>query len=170
MRWRCSVCGEEHEGLPLDWGHEAPIQWDGGKGKDDWLTDDLCAWTDDAGEPAYFIRGVLHVPVPELGDDLRWGVWSSLSQRSFERVLELWDDPARTRERPYFGWLSNAVAGYPDTVNLPLDVLTADLELRPRFLLHDGDHPLIAEQRNGITLARVLELVGPRLHELSLDR
>ena len=169
MRWRCSVCGEEHEGLPLDWSHDAPSQWDGGKGKDDRLTEDLCWWTDDAGDPAYFIRGVLHVPVPELNDTLRWGVWSSLSRQSLDRVLELWDDPARTQEPPYFGWLSNWIAGYPDTVNLPLDVVTTELDLRPVFVLHEGDHPLIAEQRDGITLDRVLDLVGPRLHEVALD-
>jgi hypothetical protein len=169
LRWRCSVCGEEHEGLPLDWSNNAPSQWDGGKSKDDRLTEDLCWWTDDAGQAAYFIRGVLHVPVPELEDTLRWGVWSSLSRQSFDRVLELWDDPARTQEPPYFGWLSNRIAGYPDTLNLPLDVITAELDLRPVFVLHDGEHPLIDEQRNGITLDRVLDLVGPRLHEIAIE-
>ena len=53
------------------------------------------------------------------------------------------------------------------TVNLPLDVVTAELDLRPVFVLHDGEHPLIAEQRDGITLDRVLDLVRPRLHEIA---
>ena len=169
MRWRCSVCGEEHAGLPLDWSYDSPTHWDGGKGDRDWLTSDLCQWTDDAGEPAYFIRGVLHVPVPELDDTLRYGVWSSLSKQSFERVVELWDDPRRTDEPPYFGWLSNSLAGYPETVNLPCDVMTAQRDLRPQIVLHDGDHPLVREQKEGIGMDRLLDLIGPRLHEVALD-
>ena len=170
MRWRCSVCGEEHEGLPLDRAYDSPTYWDGPRNRDDWLTQDLCTWTDDAGERAYFIRGVLHVPVPELDDSLRYGVWTSLSEKSFERVLELWDEPARMEEEPYFGWLMNSLPNYPETLRLPSDVVTADLELRPNILLHDGDHPLVREQRVGITLERLLEIVGPGLHEVAVDR
>ena len=129
------------------------MHWDGGKSDNDELTDDLCVWTDDAGEPAFFIRGLLTIPVLDADDDFRFGVWSSLSGASFERIVELWDDPARIEEDPYFGWLSNSIPGYPDTVSLPLSVITGSLELRPSFLLHDGDHPLIREQREGITAA-----------------
>lgn len=170
MRWRCSVCGEEHEGLPLDWAHDKPAYWEGRRDEHDFLGDDLCSWTDDDGARHYFIRGLLPVPVPELEDELRYGVWSSLSEQSFKRVLELWNDPARTEEPPYFGWLSNSMPGYPETLNLKLDVLTETLELRPRFVLHDADHPLVREQQEGISVDRVLDLVGPRLHEIALDR
>lgn len=169
MRWRCSVCGEEHDGLPLDWSYEKPSYWDGPHNDEDFLTSDLCSWTDDEEKRNYFIRGVLHVPVPELDDTLRYGVWSSLSRESFDRVYELWDVPARVHEPPYFGWLSNSLPGYPETLNLKTDVVTDSLKLRPRFVLHDGDHPLIREQREGITIDRVLDLVGPRLHEIALD-
>jgi hypothetical protein len=165
LRWRCSVCGEEHEGLPLDWAAPQPAYWDGGRNDDDWLTSDLCTWTDDAGERAYFIRGVLHVPVRELDDALRFGVWASLSERSFEQVLELWDDPGRANVPPYFGWLSNWIAGYPDTRNLPSDVVMTEPDLRPSIELHEGDHPLVREQQQGISMDRLLELIGQRLHD-----
>jgi hypothetical protein len=140
------------------------MQWDGGKSDNDELTDDLCVWTDDAGEPAFFIRGLLTIPVLDADDDFRYGVWSSLSAASFERIVELWDDPARIEEAPYFGWLSNSIPGYPDTASLPLSVITGSLELRPSFLLDDGDHPLIREQREGITTNRVLEFAELNLH------
>jgi hypothetical protein len=170
LRWRCSVCGEEHEGVPLDWSHDKPAYWDGPHSGDDFLTSDLCSWTDDDGQRNYFIRGVLHVPLPELDDTLRYGVWSSLSRESFDRVYELWDAPARVHEPPYFGWLSNSIPGYPETLNLPCEVITDSLKLRPRIVLHDGDHPLILEQHEGITIDRMLDLFGPRLHEVALDR
>ena len=58
---------------------------------------------------------------------------------------------------------------YPETLNLPASVVTAELELRPNIVLHDGEHPLVREQREGITVERLLELVGPGLHEVAGD-
>lgn len=165
MRWTCSRCGKEHSGLPHDWAFTEPAYWEGPRSKDDKLTEDLCRWTDDAGKPSYFIRGLLTIPVVDEPDDFRYGVWSSLSERSFERVIEVWDDPARVDEDPYFGWLSNALPGYPETLNLALDVVTSSLDLRPEFVLHEADHPLVLEQRNGITSARVREIAELNLHE-----
>jgi hypothetical protein len=164
LRWTCSRCGSEHEGVPLDWAYDRPIYWDGRRNDGDWLSEDLCTWTDDVGQRAYFIRGVLYVPVPETGETLGYGVWSSLSEKSFSRVYELWDDPARVEEPPYFGWLSNSLPGYPETLNLPLDVVTEQIDKRPSLVLHEGDHPLIAEQRNGVSPARVLEIAELNLH------
>jgi hypothetical protein len=164
LRWTCSRCGREHEGVPLDWAIDRPTYWEGPRSDEDWLSEDLCVWTDDAGQRSYFIRGLLHVPVRELERSLAYGVWSSLSERSFRRVYDLWDDPARTEEEPYFGWLSNSLVGYPETLNLPLDVVVEELDKRPSFVLHDGDHPLIAEQQSGISEARVREIAELNMH------
>jgi hypothetical protein len=164
LAWTCSRCGEEHEGLPLDLSLDAPWHWDGPHSDADRLTEDLCRWTDADGDPAFFIRGVLHIPLTDADDTFGYGVWSSLSERSFDRIVDLWSDRDRVHEDPYFGWLSNRLPGYPDTLNLPLDVVTAELDLRPAFVLHDGEHPLIAEQRHGITLERARELVELQLH------
>jgi hypothetical protein len=164
VRWRCSVCGEEHEGLPRDWAFAAPRQWDGPRSPDDWIDDDLCVWRDDAGELAYFIRGLLTIPVLDDVGGFRYGLWSSLSKASFDRVLELWDDPRRVEEPPYFGWLANSPPGYPDTSGLAVDVITSDLALRPQIVLHDADHPLVREQRTGITLERVKQIAEQNLH------
>lgn len=164
MGWTCSRCGAEHEGVPLDWAFDRPAYWDGGSGPGDWLSDDLCVWTDDVGERNYFIRGLVEIPIRETRERLAYGAWSSLSKKSFDRVRDVWDDPARTEEPPYFGWLSNSIAGYPETLSLPLDVLTDKLEQRPIFVLHEGDHPLIREQREGISRERVLEIAELHVH------
>lgn len=166
-RWTCHTCGEEHEGLPLDWGFAAPAYWDGGRSERDELTSDLCTWTDDAGMLSYFIRGVLYIPIVGTDETLGYGVWSSLSEESFERVVELWDDARRVHEPPYFGWLSNSLPAYPETLNLPVDVVTAQLDLRPAIVLHDGDHPLVREQREGITMERVREIAALNMHAAS---
>lgn len=164
MRWTCSRCGAEHEGVPLDWAYDAPIYWDGGRADDDRLTEDLCTWTDDVGDRNYFIRGVLEIPIVETGERLGYGVWSSLSKDSFRRIVDLWEGPARTDEPPYFGWLSNSLPGYPETLSLPLDVVIQELELRPLLYLHDGEHPLIDEQRRGVSMQRVQEIAELNMH------
>lgn len=165
MRWTCSRCGKEHVGVPFDWAYETPMYWDGGQGNDDWLSEDLCVWTDDAGRPSYFIRGVLHIPVADSDQTLGYGVWSSLSEDSFNRVTALWDDPARIEQPPYFGWLSNSLPGYPETQNLPLDVVVQEIDQRPSLVLHDGDHPLIAEQREGVSMERVRAIAELNMHD-----
>jgi hypothetical protein len=165
LRWTCSRCGEEHEGVPLDWAYAAPVYWDGGRNSNDHLTEDLCTWTDDAGETNFFIRGVLEIPIAESRDTLGYGIWSSLSKDSFRRVVDLWDDPARVEEPPYFGWLSNSLPGYPETLNLPLDVVIRELDKRPLLYLHDGDHPLVREQQRGISMTRVQEIAELNLHD-----
>jgi hypothetical protein len=166
VQWTCNRCGGVHEGRPLDWGYDAPIYWheltpeQRARGK---LSEDLCVILDDDGEH-FFIRGVLPIPVRTSGEEFRYGVWTSLSEKSFRRVVELWNDPKRTEEPPYFGWLSNSIAGYPETLNLKTNVHTRDLNLRPTIELQPTDHPLAVEQREGITPDRLQELVELQLH------
>lgn len=165
MRWVCSRCGQEHVGIPFDWAYDSPIYWDGGQSEDDWLTEDLCVWTDDDGKRNYFIRGVLRVPITDSAETLGYGLWSSLSEDSFRRVTELWDDPARVEQPPYFGWLSNSLPGYPETQSLPLDVVVQEIDQRPSLALHEGDHPLIAEQREGVSMERVRAIAELNMHD-----
>jgi hypothetical protein len=165
VRWRCSRCGEEHEGLPLDWAHGKPAFWEGPRADGDFLGDDLCSWTDDDGARCFFARGVLHIPVHETGEVLGYGIWSSLSERSYERLVARWDDDDRELEPPYFGFLANALPGYPDTLGLHLAVITRSVELRPGLVLIGGEeHPLIQEQRQGIDRARVQAIAELNLH------
>jgi hypothetical protein len=165
LRWTCSRCGAEHEGIPLDWAYDAPAYWEGEKSEVDSLTEDLCTLRDDEPKVNFFIRGVLEIPIEGASERLGYGVWSTLSEDSFRRVVDLWDDPARTEEPPYFGWLSNSLPGYPETLNLPVDVVVQELEQRPLLVLHDGDHPLIEEQQRGISMARVQEIAELNMHE-----
>lgn len=165
MRWTCSRCGEEHVGVPLDWAFDAPAYWDGGRTEDDFLTEDLCVWTDDEPKLNFFIRGVLEIPVAGSEQKLGYGVWSSLSKDSFKRVVDRWDDPGRVEQPPYFGWLCNSLPGYPETLSLPLDVVTQELETRPLIVLHEGDHPLVVEQHEGISMERAQAIAELNMHD-----
>jgi len=162
--WRCSRCDAEHAALPLDWVYEEPAYWDGGRTDDDFLAENLCTWTDDSGVLCFFIRGLIEIPIRASSDVFAYGVWSSVGKESFERVLDAWDLPTMLDEPGLFGWLSSSLPGYQETLNLPLDVVMRGRGIRPAFVLRDGDHPLVREQREGIPLARVREIAELHMH------
>jgi hypothetical protein len=113
----------------------------------------------------YFVLGSLEIPVVDGNGPFSWGVWTSLSEQSFERMSELWEIEGREAEPPYFGWLSTSLPGYPDTLNLKVHVHTSPIGLRPLIELEPTDHPLAVEQRNGITMSRVKEIVESLIHD-----
>jgi hypothetical protein len=112
----------------------------------------------------YFVVGNLEIPVHGIDERFSWDVWVSLSAENFARACELWEQPGRESEPPYFGWLSTALPGYPDTVNLKTLVHTREVGRRPFIELEPTDHPLAVEQREGITRERVQEIAELVLH------
>ena len=106
----------------------------------------------------FFILGNLDIPIIGRDDPFRWSVWSSLSQKSFDRASELWDSIGRESEEPYFGWLSTNIPGYEPTLNLKLRVHTQPLGIRPLIEVAEQDHVLSRDQATGITWERACEL------------
>lgn len=163
----CSNCGEFHEGFPLDYGHRFPdyyfevppeerverIEAD----------DDLCVVDDEF----FFIRGCLEIPIIGEDDHFIWGVWCSLSRKSYDRVLELWDAENVENEPPFFGWLNSFLPKeiYPNTLNLKTNVYLRNNNQRPFIHVEPTAHPLAIEQENGITMERVREIVEILIHQ-----
>jgi hypothetical protein len=106
----------------------------------------------------FFILGNLDIPIIEHDEQVRWSVWSTLSEKNFARAAQLWNEPGRESEVPYFGFLSTAIPGYPSTLSLQLQVRTQPVGVRPLLVLLEQDHPLYREQRDGITWERACEL------------
>lgn len=155
----CTCCQGEHSGPALSYGADAPAVWrpEFAGEPDSMLSEDLCVIR---GE-AFFIQGMIEIPVRDTGEVFSWGVWTSLSKQSFGRVIDRWEDPDRDREPPYFGWLSTELTPYPlSTINLRTHVHTRPPGRRPGVELEPTAHPLAVEQREGITSARVRELAG----------
>jgi hypothetical protein len=164
MGFRCQTCCEYHDDIPMDVGVPAPLPWDEltprerkKRGK---LTADTCVI--DGRE--FYIRTCLEVPITDGPEPFVWGVWVSLSEKNYRRYVELWSDDAAADEPPYFGWFCNRLPGYPDTWLLKTHVHLRAGGKRPTLELEPTDHPLAVEQREGITMARVLEIVSPLLH------
>lgn len=159
----CHTCGKYHPELPMDFGTDAPDPYyaipEEERASRCKLDSDLCMID---GEH-FFIRGCLKIPVVDGPGPFVWGVWCSLSKKSFERVIETWDDEDQENKPPYFGWLCTSFALYPDTLLLKTHVHTR-LRERPLIELEQTDHPLAVEQREGITMARVREIAAALLH------
>ncbi len=164
--YKCASCDAWHEGLPLSWHTEGPAQL-GAVPEDAWdervtLTTDQCILEQDGTH--FFMRGLLRIPVHGRDDVLEFGVWASLSEANFERAGELWETQGREAEPPYSGWLSTAIPGYPDTMLLQVRMHTRPVGERPQVeVLAPEEHPLRIDQRDGISEARLMELVAASL-------
>jgi len=160
--FRCHTCGEWHEGLPFDYGYDAPHYWshDLKSRPDCFLNQDFCV----IRKEDFFVRGLIEIPIDKGDQAFRYGAWVSLSKKNFDRMRELWHDARLLSEPPYFGWLSNSIDLYPETLNLRTNVSSRVVAQRPFITLEATDHPLAAEQRNGITINRVREMAELRLH------
>lgn len=162
--WRCRCCGEIHDELPMHHGAPAPALWftlpEAEREERALLSSDLCLIDKQHG----FIVGNLEIPVLDSDEPFSWDVWVSLSLPNFKRAWLLWKQPGRESEPPYFGWLSTALPGYPETLHLKTHVHTRAVGIRPLVELEPTDHPLAVEQRQGITLARVQQIAELVLH------
>lgn len=162
--WRCGCCGEVHGELPMHYGAPAPALWftipEAERDDRAMLSSDMCLIDEEHG----FIVGNLEIPVLDSDEHFSWDVWVSLSLPNFKRAFQLWEQPGRESEPPYFGWVSTSLPGYPETLHLKSHVHTREVGRRPRIELEPTDHPLAVEQRTGITLARVREIAEMVLH------
>ena len=114
---------------------------------------------------AFFVRGLIEIPVTDTGEIFSSGVWISLSKEKLVRMTRLWNAPGREAEPSYFGWLSTRLPVYsPTTVNLKTNVHTRPVGERPAVEMEPTAHPLAVEQRTGITRARVQEIAETLLH------
>jgi hypothetical protein len=126
------------------------------------LSEDFCVLE---GEH-FFVRCVLEIPI--VGSDrdgFAYGVWSSLSEKNFRRYVETFDAGEQDGLGPWFGWFSNRLKGYPDTLFLKCQVHPRAGRRRPWIELEPTDNPLAIEQRDGITLDRLLEIYALNGHD-----
>lgn len=167
MRFRCVACEKEHDLSQVSFGAAAPLQW--GLLSDDErarssLRQELCQIDGREGK-SYYIRACLDIPIQGTDHTFTWGVWCSLSEKSFSEISAHWDDPDRAHLGPYFGWLCTKVPGYPSTAFLKTRVHQRALGATPTVELEPTDHPLAVDQRRGIETQRLVSLVAELIHQ-----
>ncbi|HJQ24545.1 MAG TPA: DUF2199 domain-containing protein [Blastocatellia bacterium] len=156
MSYRCTTCGEVHEGLP-DIGLDEPdYYWSVPEAERDKrvkLTSDTCVIDDED----FFIRGVLEIPVLDYPQTFGFGVWVSQKRENFQTYLDNWDS---AEIGPFFGWLSTRLNYYKDdTLLLKTMAHFRSGGRRPSIEVGESEHQLSIDQRDGITLAKAWEIV-----------
>jgi hypothetical protein len=169
--WTCPCCGMKHGGI-FDLACGKPEYWQGSAEKsplsevrtsDNVLTADFCVLD---GEH-FFVRCVLELPIAGRPDaSFGFGVWSSLSKKNFDLYFDTFDSDRQNELGPWFGWFSNRLKGYPDTLGLKCQVHPQEGGQRPLIELEPTDHPLAVDQKKGISFDRLLEIYALNGHDL----
>jgi len=164
LTFTCSCCGKTHEGSP-SFGYKSPRYYDLLSDEDKTriaiLQDDICViGINDNSD--FFVRTILEVPIHGVAEPFMWGVWVSLSQASFKRYMSTWDN--HDENDHYFGWFSNQLPHYPDTLNLKASVRPRNGGLRPFLVLEEADHPLVQHFHRGISIGEAQQIAERIMH------
>lgn len=156
MSYRCSSCGEIHEGLP-DLGFNVPDPWfnvpEDERANRIKLDADLCVIDDQE----FYIRGVVQIPILDCEQTLGIGVWVSQKEENFRTYIDNYDS---SEIGPFFGWLCCSLTYYEEeTLLLKTMAHFQGGGLRPTIELEPTDHPFSVDQREGISLSKAWEIV-----------
>jgi hypothetical protein len=172
--WICSGCGVSHQGV-FDLACAAPDAWSGSRelapnsealNSSHFLSEDFCV----LNGQHFFVRCVLELPlVGGSGARFGYGVWSTLSEKNFKLYVDRFDTGDYDGLGPWFGWFSNRLKGYPDTFNMKCQVRPQSGRQRPFIELEPIEHPLVAEQRDGVTFDRLREIYSGYGHWFGAD-
>ena len=160
-KYTCAQCGETHNEWPA-LTYKAPLFYDqlGNEDKEHiaFLNSDFCE-IEGQDTIDLFIRCTLTQPVNDHCDGLEYGLWVSLSEKSFQDYKDNYDN--ENHEVTYFGWLSNDILGYTKTTAIPTTVYTRKGGARPEIFPHeDFDHPFVRDYYNGITKKEAEERIA----------
>lgn len=141
----------------MDAAFSAPVDWgelDDATRAASRLDSDFCRVRYPDGVTDRFIRCVLPLPVPELDAEFGFGVWMSVSERSWD-VYEAGFDSGTYGQDGCFGYLMHEIPGFDGSRGLHADIWFRPDGLRPAVALRETDHPLFAAQRDGVSVAQV---------------
>ena len=170
-KFKCASCDGEHQGL-MSWAFGWPYLWSGEpkiRSNRELRVDQSGLWEDFCivDNQHFFVRCVLRLPIRgSATETFELGMWSSLSRANFLIYVENFNRPDQWRLGPWFGWLSNQLAGYPDTLGLKCNVQPRDDRIRPTIELEPTGHPLGRQQREGITFDEILDHYAAAGHDI----
>lgn len=116
--------------------------------------DDFCVVSYATRETDRFIRCLLPLPVPQLADEFCFGVWMSVSEKSWNVYRDGYDS-GQYEEELCFGYLMHEIPEYPGSLLLHANVVFQPGNQRPNVYLHDAEHPLVAAQCDGVDVTQV---------------
>ncbi|NRB52621.1 MAG: DUF2199 domain-containing protein [Saprospiraceae bacterium] len=168
LKYTCSNCGEEHESWPA-LGFKSPhyyhVLTEAEKRDIAELTADTCIIQHN-DQTDRFIRGVLVQSIKDANQGLDYGLWVSLSEKSFQDYIDNFDSD--DHETTYFGWLCNDIPEYESTLSIKTTVHTRGNQ-RPLIVIQDDNdhnHPFITDYFEGITEAEAIKRINNMMTSL----
>lgn len=153
MPYTCPTCGQEHDSWPA-LTYTSPWHYNNLTEEEQetigWLEGDFCTITYE-DQTDRFIRVVMSIPVKDYCEDLEYGLWVSVSEKTFLNYQENYHNGEH--EASYFGYVCNHLMGYEeDVLEVPSTVVTQADNKRPAVFPHeDVDHPLVQDFYHGIS-------------------
>jgi hypothetical protein len=149
--YTCACCGQKHAQWPA-LGFSSPDNYatlpQHDKETIAEIGSDFCtiAYPDQVDR---FIRCTLTQQVSDHCEDLEYGLWVSLSEKSYKDYADNYRNPSH--EATYFGWLCNDIPGYEFNKSVPMTVFAQTGNRRPEIVPHqDFGHPFVKDYYNGI--------------------
>jgi hypothetical protein len=169
IKYTCNHCGNKHEEWPA-LVYISPTNYDllseDDKNNIGTLDKDFCVITH-PNQTDRFIRCTLTQKVIDHCEDLEYGLWVSLSEKSFQDYSDNFKN--ENHETTYFGWLSNDLPYYDFSLgSIPTTVFTKTGNNRPEIVPHqDFDHPFVNDYYNGITKFEAERRINEMLETIS---
>lgn len=163
--YKCEHCGESHDQLPA-LAFNAPYYYAILKEEDKEniaeCSSDFCIIRHE-DQTDRFIRTVMTIQVNDACEDLDYGIWVSVSEKTFDEYKANFNKDHI--ETTYFGMICNEIPDYEaSTLGLYVNVNTQDGGVRPEIIPHKKDHKLVRDWEDGITIeeavSRVEKMMG----------
>ena len=168
--YTCACCGETFTGSPSRAFLKPPFYFDVPEAEREariTIDSDLCHIRGETEDCDIFaIRVTLDIPIHGEDDPFTWGVWVTQSRANFERYRD--SAGADRSSVTTFGWLPVVMPHYDRaSTDGPFENLACDVHwgaegLRPKIVLHESDHPLYLDQRDGISWDHAIAIVHPK--------
>lgn len=158
FEYTCKTCGETHKGAP-SFSFSAPSYYNAeSKDKNQAITSDFYRTKN-----SFFIRTVLEIPIIGSTEPFLWGVWVSQSEENFKYYAEHFNDDLSKRET--FGWFSNRLPYYADTLSLEMLVKFQNNGDRPKLHPKESEHELSRDFHDGISMEKTIKIANIASHK-----
>jgi hypothetical protein len=162
MKTLCRKCGKVHAEWPslefcspFYYSRLSTLQ----KEKNAELRSDLCV-IKTRKQVDHFIRAIITQKVNNHCDTLEYVVWVLLNEESFDDYDQHYDEKDHTAT--YFGYLSNQIPGYTDTLSVRVTIQANNGVERPEAIPHQDQffNAFVSDYFNGISPQQVEEKIN----------
>ena len=107
----------------------------------------------------FIVRGTLTIPVIDSDKNFVWGMWAKVNEQTGNDIWNMWEYDGSNLPS-YQGLLDISPEGYQEIYNAKVSIQLMDKNNIPEFSLLDKGLLMYREQKNGITLNRIHDILN----------